>query len=122
MVTSRNACRPRVTLMADYGCFTWTSSRELFPVRPTPGSPLDLRGLGASNTLVVQLEEWHAEWERAAFGEQPAAGDNPATWERRGWSLARRLQEELPDLLIEVWDERADRVIPIPPPEVGPAK
>jgi hypothetical protein len=91
---------PQVLLMADYGCFLWTSSPQLFRFRDKNGD-LDLARLGASPELVEQLTAWHREWEDTTYGGSPAAAEDDDR-DRRGAELARRLQDELGNA-IEVW-------------------
>lgn len=113
---SRTERGPEITLMADYGCFTWTSSDALLVYRSETDDNLDLVRLGAAPDLVDRLRAWHAEWEREAYGDDPLPADVADTWEERGWSLARELQEALPDVRIHVWDPVAHRAVPIPDP------
>lgn len=88
----RGPQRPDVTLMADYGCFLWTNSPELYRCR-TDGN-LDPAKLGASADLAERLKIWHQEWEDVNYGAS-ASDDWDDEWERRGWELARELQRQL---------------------------
>jgi hypothetical protein len=100
--------------MADFGCFAWSDSPELRRARARPGGDLDLSRLGVSDRLRGELEAWHAEWERAASGQRAEHGDDPSTWEERGYELARQLQSELPDLDVQVWDEARSQPVSVP--------
>jgi hypothetical protein len=99
--------------MADFGCFAWSDSSDLRKARAEPGGNLDLSRLGVSRGLLEDLVRWHAEWERAAYGLSAESGDDPTTWERRGTELARRLQSELPDIDVQVWDEATSQPISV---------
>jgi hypothetical protein len=92
--------RPEILLMADYGCFTWTSSPELYAFRSSAG--LDIASLGVSPDLARRLAAWHEEWE-----------EDSVTWEQRGWRLACELQEELADIDVYVWDVNANQGRPV---------
>lgn len=102
-----------MTSMADYGCFTWTSA-ELVTFRTGPQGPSDLGRLGAPADLVQRLADWHAEWERGAYGDPPAPADDDPSWESRGWASARELQLALPDIDIGVQDGAASAVVAVP--------
>ena len=96
--------------MADYGCFTWTRSPELFAFRSSDG--LDLARLGVSPDLAQKLADWHKEWEDENYGVAVSA-EASETWEQRGWSLARELANELPDIDVNVWDEENSVAVPV---------
>jgi hypothetical protein len=103
--------------MADYGCFTWTSSPQLFAFRSDEG--LDLARLGVSTDLARRLAEWHREWEEEAYTGVPVSAEASETWERRGLALAWELQGELTDLDVYFWDDDAAQAKPLadfPPP------
>lgn len=100
--------------MADFGCFVWSDSPGLRGSRAEPGGDLDQSRLGVSDRLQEELWSWHAEWKRASYGQQAERGDDPATWEARGHELARRLQSELSDLDVQVWDEATAQPVAIP--------
>lgn len=105
--------------MADYGCFAWSDSRELRHARPRPGGDLDLSLLGVPPQLVSDLTSWHAEWERAAYGQAPQSRDDVETWGTRGRDLACRLQLELPDIEVQVWDEAGSQPVAVVSPRRG---
>jgi hypothetical protein len=90
------ARRPEIMIMADYGCFTWTSSPELFVFRSDEG--LDLARLGVSPDLARRLGEWHKEWEEENYTGVAVSAEASETWEQRGWALARELQAQLTDI------------------------
>jgi hypothetical protein len=84
--------------MPDYGCFTWTSSPELYPFRIDVGKGLDLVRLGASSDLAMKLQELHQEWEEWHYTGVPLSAEAAATWNQRAWVAAQELQAELPDI------------------------
>lgn len=101
--------------MADYGCYTWTDSDALFPYRSAAlNDNLDLARLGATVELASALRAWHADWEQHAWGDLRFSAEAADAWERRGWTLARQLQDQLPDINIHVWDYDLSQVVDIP--------
>jgi hypothetical protein len=87
-----------VTLMADYGRYLWTNSPVLGRLRDHDGNIDPLR-LGVSADLIAAMKAWHQEWEEMAYSNVGFPTDEAdRAWTRRSWALARRLQDELPDI------------------------
>lgn len=120
-VRPRWARRPQILVMPDYGCFTWTSSPELYPFRIRVSKGLDLVRLGVSPELAMKLKELHEEWEEWKYTGVGTSAEAEATWDRRAWVAAQQLQVELPD--VDVYfrgdgdtEERPAMDLPLPGP------
>lgn len=95
----QDTATPELLVMADYGCFVWTNSPQLWRFR-NEDHALDLIRLGASPGLVERLTAWHREWEDTNYGGWPVEDED--SWDRRGVQLAGQLQDEL-GTAVEVW-------------------
>lgn len=114
----RTGARPVALLvMAEYSVDDPVWDRPL-----GEGGPVDLGELGVSDLLVRQLRAWNQTFERLALSDfEWESPQVESAWVDDGLQLARRLQDELPDLDVRYLHADNDRPLrAIPPQDAGP--
>jgi hypothetical protein len=94
--------RPATLLvMAEY------SVRDPVWERPRgSGSPVSLKELGVSESLLRRLRAWNETFERHGAGDEAWSSD---VWADEGLALAHELQRELPDVAVRYFHADDDR-------------